>query len=437
MLIPTVVVIAIVAILWIGILGLTVRVWWFLRRARRQPPGDASYTPPAALIVPCCGVEQGFADNMRAMLGQDYPDYRVIFVTADAADPAYPVLQRLIAGPGPGRAVLVTAGHARTRGQKVHNLLRGVAEAGDRPILAFADSDGRPHSRWLRDLVAPLADPGVGGTTGYPRYQPARGGLWSWTRAYAVNLSALQVSQGGDWGLWGGGMAVRRETFDRAGVAAAWETAIADDIAIVQQIRRLGLRLVFVPACLTTSVEGCTLAGLFEYLFRHLVIARVHNRPYWRLLGAALGALILLYVGGGTLGLLASLRPELWPAAGLLLLHIPLQVVAGALIPLLVFRDTETARWAPTLFLLEAVTLAAFVASALTRRVSWRGVHYELVAPDRTVVVASDQVRQGGAELAGRGVVGRPAPHVAGAQQQPGARLRPDARQGAVRLRGH
>jgi len=383
----TVVVVAVIAILWIGVLGLALRAGWFLHRARRQPPGDTSYAPPAALIVPCCGVEQGFADNMRALLRQDYPDYRLIFVTADAADPAYAVLRRLIDEHGPVRAVLVTAGHARTRGQKVHNLLRGVAEAGDRPILAFADSDGRPHSRWLRDLVAPLADPRVGGATGYPRYRPARGGLWSWTRAYAVNVSALLVAQGGDWGLWGGGMAVRRETFDRAGVAAAWETAITDDTVIAQQIRRLGLRLVFVPACLTTSVEDCTLAGLYEYLFRHLALARVHNRPSWCLMGAAMAAVVLLYASGVALGLLAPSCPELWPAAVLLLLHIPLQVVAGALIPLLVFHDAETARWAPTLFLLEAVALAAFVASMLTRRVSWRGVHYELTAPDRTVVV--------------------------------------------------
>src|SRR5207302_2944225 len=102
----------------------------FLRLVRRslgQPPG--SYQPPAAVIVPCKGLDAGFDLNVSAFLTQRYPDYQLIFVVASEEDPAYRYLEerlkaRSARGPALKTALLV-AGRSETRGEKVNNLLAG------------------------------------------------------------------------------------------------------------------------------------------------------------------------------------------------------------------------------------------------------------------------------------------------------------------------
>jgi cellulose synthase/poly-beta-1,6-N-acetylglucosamine synthase-like glycosyltransferase len=247
---------AVLLVLWLPWLALGLNSWRYLRRPRLRTP---DYTPVVALIAPCRGVDQGFEGNVRAVLSQDYPNYRVVFVTGTVDDPAYPVLAHLVREHPHAR--LLIAGPAHDRGQKVHNLLAGVASSPEAEVLAFVDSDVRPHPTWLRSLTAPLGKPEVGGTSGYVRYRPERGGVWSWARAYGAGISALSMAHSGNRSLWGGAMAVRRETFERADVTRAWQHALSDDAVLARQIDRLGLKLVFVPECLADAFEECDLAG--------------------------------------------------------------------------------------------------------------------------------------------------------------------------------
>ena len=68
----------------------------YVRRSRKRelPP----YVPPASLLCPCKGLDQGFEENIRALLAQDYPDYEIIFALADETDPTRIVLERLVRG---------------------------------------------------------------------------------------------------------------------------------------------------------------------------------------------------------------------------------------------------------------------------------------------------------------------------------------------------
>lgn len=376
-------------VLWLPPLGMALRSWRFLRRPR---PSRPDYTPSVALVAPCRGVDQGFEANVRAVLAQDYPDYRVLFVTGTTDDPAYPVLARIVREYPHAR--LLVAGPALERGQKVHNLLTAVEAAGGARVLAFVDSDTRPHRAWLRSLVIPLADPTVGASTGFFWYRPERGGVWSWARAYAANLTALMLAHADARGLWGGGMAVRREVFERAGVARAWQRALCDDIVMAHRIDRLGLKMAFVPECFTLIVEDCDFAGFWEYVFRHFVMARACEGRLWLLLGSVLALPTLAALGGGSLLLGALFFREALLLAALLLFQLPLQVAYGAAVPALVFGDRKMALAAPLLFLIEPVGLVAYLASALTRKLSWRGIAYELVSAEETRVLPPEEAAQ-------------------------------------------
>lgn len=375
--------------LWLQPLTMALRSWHFLRRPRSRRP---DYLPTVALIAPCRGIDQGFETNVRAVLAQDYPGYQVIFVTGSTEDPAYPILARIV--PEYPHARLLVAGQARDRGQKVHNLLAGVAAAGPVDVLAFVDSDARPHQGWLRSLVAPLADPRVGGSTGHYWYRPERGGLWSWARALAANLTALNMAHEGNTGLWGGAMAVRMEVFERAGVAGAWQHALADDIVIARQIERLGLRMTLVPECFTVIAEDTDFAGFWGFVFRHLVIVRAADTRTWMIVGTVLALPVLGALGGGSLLLTGLFFREALLLAALLLLQFPLQVAYGVAVPAVVFRDRRLALAAPLLLLVEPVVLGAYLASALTRKMTWRGITYEVLSASETRVLPPGESSQ-------------------------------------------
>src|SRR5206468_11122230 len=104
---------------------------------------------------------EGLRENLLALASLDYPDYELIIAAHCADDIPRGVL--------PARARIVLArGSDLETGEKVQNLLAAVRAARKRSVVrAFADSDGRPPKRWLRALVAPLAEKGVGASTGY------------------------------------------------------------------------------------------------------------------------------------------------------------------------------------------------------------------------------------------------------------------------------
>src|SRR5438128_1692998 len=106
-------------------------------------PGER-YVPKTAVIVPCKGLEPDFEENIIAYLAQDYRHYELIFVTESEDDPAHLALKRILHD-SDRSAWLITAGEARNRGQKVHNLCAALdtLEAVDRntEVLVFADSD--------------------------------------------------------------------------------------------------------------------------------------------------------------------------------------------------------------------------------------------------------------------------------------------------------
>lgn len=256
-----------------------------IRRGLTEPVGN--YTPPTALIVPCKGVDDELTAAAKTLLVQDYPDYEVLFVVESADDPAAAVIRSAIdSAPvcaGRRRVELVTAGRSTDCGQKIHNLRAGLERASpDAEVFAFIDSDCRPHPLWLRRLVAPLADADVGAATGYRWYAPIRGGTASallsfWNANIAMMLAVPRRAF-----VWGGSMAIRRETFDRIKVLERWQGSLSDDYAVRSAVRRAGLGVGFAPQCLVLSPADMTWGQFWEFLCRQLIITRVYAASFWR-----------------------------------------------------------------------------------------------------------------------------------------------------------
>lgn len=267
----------------------------YVARRLSEKPLDL---PPASVIVPVKGQDDGLRENLAALASQDYPDYELIVVAHSAVDIPPGVL--------PARVRVVLAhGDDPATGEKVQNLRVAVgATRKFSQVFAFADSDGRVTGRWLRALAAPLAEKGVGASTGYRWYAPEPPSFWTLMRGVwdAVALSRLGP---GDCGFaWGGAMAIRKETFYDLDIAACWKNTVSDDYALSAAVRASGLTIAFAPGAMVPSSERIGMRRLFGWMRRQMTVTRVYNgRLWWMALLAH-----CFYCGGMAASVVASIR---------------------------------------------------------------------------------------------------------------------------------
>ncbi len=371
------------------------------KRAARQN----RYQPKAVVIVPCKGLDHDFDENLRAVLVQDYRDYEVIFVTESENDPAHGALSRLIKQ-NRRSAWIVVAGEAKAQGQKVHNLCAAIdmLDSIDRrtEVLVFADSDARPARNWLAELVAPLGDKRIGATTGFRWYEPSinqhdPGGSSASILLSAWNSSALALLGERSSFAWGGSMAIRRENFEKLGVKKLWQGAASDDYVVTSAIREMGQRIKFVPPCLVESHADVTFQSLLEFTTRQMRITRVYAPRVWKLACVAHSFYNFTF-WGGFVWLTASFlfgNPNYTLAASLAGVYL-LGAITGALRAMVATRllptSGESGRklwWAYALPgpIVSLIYLYNVIASAWTKRIVWRGIGYDLVSPNETVIL--------------------------------------------------
>jgi ceramide glucosyltransferase len=370
----------------------------FFRRELRRAP--ANFTPRASVIVPCRGVDQDLRENLAALFRQDYTSYELIFVADSADDPALQIVEAARRDHPHIPSRVVVAGRARDCGQKVHNLRAAVSVCDAAcAVLVFVDTDARPREHWLRTLVAPLADESVGAATGYRWFMPARARLASTLRAVwnASIASALGADTRRNF-CWGGSTAIRRATFDRLNILNEWRGALSDDYALTRALQRAQLPIKFVPACLVVSREDCSWRALFEFTTRQLKITRVYAPRLWQIvLISNLVFCAVFYSGiliiaarvlrGASFALPLALVASIF-ALGACKAHLRLRAVN-----LIIAREGAHVRGIARLAHLSLWTLTSALflynalAASISRRITWRGISYELKSPTETLVL--------------------------------------------------
>jgi cellulose synthase/poly-beta-1,6-N-acetylglucosamine synthase-like glycosyltransferase len=304
---------------------------------------------------------------------------------------------------------VVFAGRAQDCGQKVHNLRAAVAQVSETSeVLVFVDSDARPQSDWLRSLVAPLADERIGAATGYRWFVPTeRGHLASQLRSVwnASIASALGEDARHNF-CWGGSTAIRHETFMHLHVLEEWRGALSDDFALTRALQRARLPIKFVPACLVASHDGCTWRELFEFTTRQLKITRVYAPHLWRVVLISNLIFCAVFYGGVIVSATRIMRGESFALPLAFVLSVfalgacKAQLRLAAVERVLAregLRVTITSRLAHlTLWTLTAALyLYNAVAAAFSRRITWRGIEYEMKSPTRTVVIEEGRAEDG------------------------------------------
>lgn len=357
-----------------------------------------SFTPLATVIAPCKGLDPGLEQNLDALSCQEYPQYEIVFVVEDEKDPSTDVIREVIERKSSAHTKLIVAPKATRSSQKIANLIEAVqmAHPGSQ-VFVFVDSDARPSANWLRSLVAPLENTEIGAATGYRWFISESQSFpaeirSSWNASIA---SALGPDTSSNF-CWGGSMAIRRETFENLDISGKWSGALSDDFVVTRAVKDGRLRIEFVPAALTASIENCTFREMLEFTTRQMKITRVYAPHLWLLSWFGSGlfcsvmiAAIVLAVTAKGLEFYVSVATVVVVSAcstGKALLR------SRAVEQALVNHQTSLRsqkKWQLSLWL---VTPAIFFyncfAAAISRRLTWRGIHYELKSPVETVIIA-------------------------------------------------
>ncbi|MDQ3220228.1 MAG: glycosyltransferase, partial [Acidobacteriota bacterium] len=368
----------------------------------------SEFTPFASIIAPCKGLDADLDENLSALFRQDYPKYEVIFVVDYENDKAVSVIRGLILRNNTETttnvknsffAKLVIADKAYNSGQKVENLREAVLHLhGETKVIALVDSDARPAEDWLRNLVAPLEDARVGAATGYRWFISNKLNFASellsvWNASIA---SALGKNTDSNF-CWGGSMAIRRDVFETLNIREKWRGTLSDDFTVTRALNEASMPIYFVPQALTASIEDCSFRELLEFTTRQIKITRFYAPKLWLMsfVGSGLFNLVLVW---SVLIVIFSRRNDATVCAAIITLSlVSLFSVGKAFLRLkaikLVLRDYKPdlnrQYWAQnTLWVLaQALFFYNSLAALLSRRMTWRGITYDMISPNKTKII--------------------------------------------------
>lgn len=360
---------------------------------RQQDPVADDELPPAMVVLKLRGADPYLSDCLRGLIHQDYPRYQVRIMVDSDEDPAWPVVHRVL-GESPAEHVEVRSLVAPS--EKCSLVCTAMWQAtAELPagceVVATLDSDVVAHPSWLRELVAPLRDPGVGVSRGLRWFAPPVGKWGAWVRYLwnvVVEITAYYTQMG-----WGGSLAMKVSILRDTDLRERWLKSANEDVLVGHAMRRLGLKMRWVPSLVMVNREECDLRGCFHFMHRQQIWGRLYNRlGFW---SNALGFLLIVatILFGIVRGILAGLDGA-WLAAAANLLAVAgffgvqaLMVVLleGLVRRLLARHGREGARLQVKTFL--AIVLSQFWSayvlcrSMAASRYVWRGVEYEVHGP--------------------------------------------------------
>ncbi len=208
-------------------------------RVHRRPVHRAAETPSVSVVIAARNEAAVIGARVENLLALDYPAERLeIVLVSDGSDDG---TNEIVKRAGGDRVKLLELGRVGKAAA-----LNAAVEAARGDVLVFSDANSAFREDAVRMLVAPLADPEVGGVAGNQVYLPTDSGdasvvgeeqYWNFDRS----LKLAQSQSGSVTQATGAIYAIRRSLF------RPLRPDVNDDMLASLRVVEQGYRLVFEP----------------------------------------------------------------------------------------------------------------------------------------------------------------------------------------------
>ena len=331
------------------------------------------FTPKVSLLKPVHGVDFGSAENFESFCRQNYPDYEILFAVNDDSDPAVPLI-REVAARFPERNIRLISGAPQIGSNKKVNNLIELIRAARHEIIILTDGDVRVLPNYLREVVAPFADPKIGAVTSFYR------GIAQ--KNFAAELEAIGAAsdffagvlvaewmEGMSFAL-GASVATTKYWVAKIGGFEAIADMHSDDYELGHRIARAGGKIVLSHELVWTMYPAQSAGGFWNHQVRWLRTVRL-SRPF-----SFLG---LIFTHGLPWAVAAAVvAPTASFAAAYLAAYLVLRLITAWVVGVRVSGD-ETVR--KKLWLVpfrDAIHFVLWLASFASNKIHWGGEQFTM-----------------------------------------------------------
>jgi ceramide glucosyltransferase len=362
-------------------LGMAIAAALRYTRYSRVAQEQAASVPPESLpaltiLKPVHGMEPRLEETLESFFRQDYPEFEIIFGARNGADQSLAVIAKLRAKYPQVRTRVVISGDPSWPNAKVFSLAKMMGSS-DNSHFIISDSDVLVRPDFLRNVVPPLLQPGVGLVTCLYQGIPAED-LWSRLEALGMSVEmpagvmVADMTEGMKFAL-GAAMAVRRDAIDAIGGMSEAAQFYSDDFVLGNLIANAGYKVVLSHYKVGHVLAGRSPRRTFGDQLRWMKSTRF-SRP-WGHVGSGLTyavpfgllAMVLCLVGHQHLLLGAALFAWAWLNRMLL----------AAAIGWGVLRDRRCGAWCWLYPVRDLLGFCTWALSFAGNKFFWRGEPYQ------------------------------------------------------------
>jgi len=346
---------------------------------QRQAANRSSTLLPVSILKPVYGKDAGFYQAIRTHALQQYPEFEILFGVRRADDPAVADIERdieRVMREFPALAIRVVSCTTVTPNRKVGSLI-DLAREARYPVLIVNDSDISVPQGYIRDVTAPLSDPGVGLVTCLYRAEvhdwPSRFEALAIATDFAPSTLVARLFGVSDFAL-GSTLAFRRADLDRIGGFEAIADYIADDYQLGHKLHALGMRNVISEIVVSTRLNSGSWRGAWRHQARWARTIRLSG-------GAGYTGLPITYAS--LWAVIAALFGLWWIALPLLAVRLAMAITCGWFL----LGTSDVWKYCYAIPLRDLWGVAVWTAGLSGRRVIWRDQRLTL---DREGRIASN-----------------------------------------------
>jgi len=361
------------------------------RRVRKVSVTKIPFMPPASIVKPVRGLDHQAYENFASFCQLDYPEYEVLFAVSEGDDHVCAIIEKLRADFPACSIRLITKVPRIGTNDKVNNLCH-LSRKAKYDFIVMNDSDVRVERDYLKEVIAPFADPEVGAVTAFYKSLSA-GNLASNLDALGMYMdsapSALVAKklEGNMRFAFGWTMATSKGHLAEIGGWEAMANYHSDDFELGKRIAQCGHRVELMTKPVTMVFPSETLMEHFRHELRWSIGLRsVRPLGYWGLVfthglpWALVGAAVAMSVGS-------------------------MAVAVSYLLAYLIIRlglTWTTGRWgigdrrlSKILWLVpfrDAIDFIIWIAGFFSDKIIWRGLAYH-VKSGRLIPIPSSSLR--------------------------------------------